>query len=1048
MTGELAGMAWTQCWQLSLLIAVVLVAARLFGHRRPYLAYVLWLVVLAKCLTPPVISSPGSIFSWLRPAVRTPQSFPAGESTPIRPGDFPAGLPYPLTDIRTRSGAVLASELRQGGDAGSVNLHSKYAPGGDWAGTGNSVLTAAPESARLPRCSTSLRLGGAVWILGCAALIAATLFRASRFVRALHREGFAPRPELEVLLTGLCRRLKVGRRVRLLVTSSPVGPAVVGLWRPTIVLPALLVDGRDPSELEPVLAHELIHVRRGDLWTGLVQVLAQGVWWFHPLVWLANRRATRAAESCCDAAAVAELGCDPSRYARSLLEILELKRRLVSVPAFPGLRPVDVTRERLESIMCIGQGCRPRTPWWCWVVMIVAAAATLPGAAFVAAGDEAASAAPEETADTAQAQEVPPAATPLPNLFSLQSIRGNVVVSDQSIHVEADSARIENSDRQDGDPQRILLENHVRLRLDALRATANRAVFQQSSGAEPFREGQDSDRLKLELRGELRLKLADLDVIADAGLLELKPLMQEGESQVAVGVVRESPVVVEGMSELTLRLSRAPELVELRSPGFLAQAQQVEIKCLIPKPNGGNRATGANRAGPESEHVVLQISSARLTGGCRVEVDEGTLIAESIELHYRNQSTAKGGKPVHSLLAKPAGALLLGKASLLRKHADRSQLNVRGERIDLNFDRDEIRIEKPNTSLLRSGGLNFGTGVNSEAGLSGNIAFDESNFDVSGKGKVTSTGKGTIEITAASNEAASNKPARNEMELKVYPVADLIVPIETLRVVVDDKGQEATAPRLPRKPEFHFKQLIELIRDCAAPESWGERNDQGAMWSFETNLSLVVRQTPEIHDRIAELLGALRHAQDLQVTLQLATIRLPPGFAIDGIPLRFEASDESIPSKEVTADEIDGLRKWIGNESTIEHRAAPRLTLVNGRDAELSLPHVRHSSNGPLLIVAPIVAADQSAIRLNVAVGPQTAGQAVARNHRFDVAVGHSLVLDVTDERQAALLGDQPLALAGAVRRRFQQAGRERILVIITPQIVPTPNEEELLLPQ
>jgi hypothetical protein len=47
--------AWTQTWQA--LVLVVAIIARLAAANRPQLAYVLWLVVLLKCVTPPLWSS-------------------------------------------------------------------------------------------------------------------------------------------------------------------------------------------------------------------------------------------------------------------------------------------------------------------------------------------------------------------------------------------------------------------------------------------------------------------------------------------------------------------------------------------------------------------------------------------------------------------------------------------------------------------------------------------------------------------------------------------------------------------------------------------------------------------------------------------------------------------------------------------------------------------------------------------------------------------------------------------------------------------------------
>ncbi len=51
-------LAWTQIWQVTLLVVAVAVLTRLAMANRPQLAFVLWLVVLVKCVTPPFWSSP------------------------------------------------------------------------------------------------------------------------------------------------------------------------------------------------------------------------------------------------------------------------------------------------------------------------------------------------------------------------------------------------------------------------------------------------------------------------------------------------------------------------------------------------------------------------------------------------------------------------------------------------------------------------------------------------------------------------------------------------------------------------------------------------------------------------------------------------------------------------------------------------------------------------------------------------------------------------------------------------------------------------------
>ena len=200
------------------------------------------------------------------------------------------------------------------------------------------------------------------WLVMTFLVLASVSLRWLRFWRHVRSAPKRKCPELESQIDALSKQLGLRRRVRLVVTESRIGPAVVGVFRTTVLLPAVVVDRLGGDAIRPILSHELLHIRRGDLWIGLLQTLTQSLWWFHPLVWWVSRLTTRDAERCCDESVLAELKCDPAEYARSLLDVLELKQELKPVPVFPGVRPVDVTSRRLERIMTLRQGCRRRTP--------------------------------------------------------------------------------------------------------------------------------------------------------------------------------------------------------------------------------------------------------------------------------------------------------------------------------------------------------------------------------------------------------------------------------------------------------------------------------------------------------------------------------------------------------------------------------------------------------------------------------------------------------------------------------------------------------------
>ena len=91
-----------------------------------------------------------------------------------------------------------------------------------------------------------------------------------------------------------------------------------------------------------------------------------------------------------------------------------------------------------------------------------------------------------------------------------------------------------------------------------------------------------------------------------------------------------------------------------------------------------------------------------------------------------------------------------------------------------------------------------------------------------------------------------------------------------------------------------FESLIELITTTVSPDSWDEVGGPGAIKEFEGNLSLVVSQTQDVHDQIADLLEQLRRLQDLQVTIEVRFITLSDDFFERmGVDFDFEIEDNT-----------------------------------------------------------------------------------------------------------------------------------------------------------
>ena len=90
-----------------------------------------------------------------------------------------------------------------------------------------------------------------------------------------------------------------------------------------------------------------------------------------------------------------------------------------------------------------------------------------------------------------------------------------------------------------------------------------------------------------------------------------------------------------------------------------------------------------------------------------------------------------------------------------------------------------------------------------------------------------------------------------------------------------------------------FDSLIDLIQTTIQPTTWDNVGGPGSIKEFETNLSLVVSQTQEVHEEIRELLEQLRRLQDLQVTIEVRFITLNDNFFERiGVDFDFDIDDD------------------------------------------------------------------------------------------------------------------------------------------------------------
>jgi bla regulator protein blaR1 len=139
-----------------------------------------------------------------------------------------------------------------------------------------------------------------VWVSGCVLMLAFMVSRQRAFIHALRNVTAAE--------DGTYR------------SASVIGPVLVGILRPRIVLPIDFEITYTPEERALVLAHEEAHRKRFDVLVNAIATVWLCLFWFNPLMYWAMARLRFDQELACDAAVFAESDAGRRRYAEALLK--------------------------------------------------------------------------------------------------------------------------------------------------------------------------------------------------------------------------------------------------------------------------------------------------------------------------------------------------------------------------------------------------------------------------------------------------------------------------------------------------------------------------------------------------------------------------------------------------------------------------------------------------------------------------------------------------------------------------------------------------------
>lgn len=358
---------------------VFLIAAGLgfvFKKASAHWHYLLWSLVIIKCFVPPFMTItmpvlpaenspqtqqttkiPSAVadetdnnIAKAKPFTSPPQAIDSDDSSYITPSK--GGLQLEAAAIDTAAAPRQQPPAKEQTQAGVLENLKKYARGGYLL---------------------------AVWLAGVAVTLGIITVKAVRLSSWLRRQRRQVDAGLKRDIHDILETSGVKVRPELWLVSGISQPFVWGLGRGAIYLPANFVEVKNTQHRRQVIMHETAHVIRFDAFANSMQLLAQAMFWFHPLVWWANAIIRRQREKCCDEMAIAMLRSTPKQYTSAIVDVLVSEYESTQpVPTLAVAGPVKNIEDRIKTVLAPGKKFRSRPGALAVVTFLITAAVLIP----------------------------------------------------------------------------------------------------------------------------------------------------------------------------------------------------------------------------------------------------------------------------------------------------------------------------------------------------------------------------------------------------------------------------------------------------------------------------------------------------------------------------------------------------------------------------------------------------------------------------------------------------------------------------------------------
>lgn len=163
---------------------------------------------------------------------------------------------------------------------------------------------------------------------------------------------FYTRRKLKKMAAGMEKRNKDGTVIY--VTKMPVTPSVIGVFRPKIVMPEIIIEEYGQKEFQTILLHEKTHIRLGHLLFYLLWDILRALLWLNPFLTAGTKYFREDMEEICDWVTIKRSEGKAYAYGQLLLKsirVLQAKSEDFNMYAtFTGDKEYQIVRQRVTKI--------------------------------------------------------------------------------------------------------------------------------------------------------------------------------------------------------------------------------------------------------------------------------------------------------------------------------------------------------------------------------------------------------------------------------------------------------------------------------------------------------------------------------------------------------------------------------------------------------------------------------------------------------------------------------------------------------------------------